>query len=429
MTDMQSADTTSSQEPHPVPAEPATTYRYDAALAAEIEARWQDRWESEGTFEAPNPSGPLGDPDRVAARPKKYVLDMFPYPSGIGLHVGHPLGYIATDVFGRFKRMTGPQRAARAGLRRVRPAGRAVRRADRPAPAGHHRGQHRDDPPAAAPAGAGARPAAQRRDDRRRVLPVDAVDLPADLQRLVRRRGRPGPAVDELDRRRSRLGRATRCRDGRAWAELDDRPSGAASSTAPAGLPVRVAGQLVPGPGHRAGQRGGHRRRPQRARQLPGLQAQPAAVEACASPPTPTGCWTTWTALDWPESIKLQQRNWIGRSEGARVAFPSDGRRDRRLHHPAGHAVRRDVHGAGARAPDGRPLASGAWPRARAAVVDRRCRDAARRGAGLPAGGRAEDRPGAADRGPGQDRRVHRRRTRPTRSTATASRSSSPTTC
>ena len=36
-----------------------------------------------------------------------YVLDMFPYPSGVGLHVGHPLGYIATDVFGRFKRMTG----------------------------------------------------------------------------------------------------------------------------------------------------------------------------------------------------------------------------------------------------------------------------------------------------------------------------------
>jgi leucyl-tRNA synthetase len=70
MTDMQSADTTSSQGPHPDPAEPATTYRYDAVLAAEIESRWQDRWEREGTFEAPNPSGPLGDPDRVAARPK-----------------------------------------------------------------------------------------------------------------------------------------------------------------------------------------------------------------------------------------------------------------------------------------------------------------------------------------------------------------------
>ena len=82
-------------------------FRYGAGLAADIEARWQQRWESEGTFLAPNPSGPLGDPARVAARPKKYVLDMFPYPSGIGLHVGHPLGYIATDVYGRYKRMTG----------------------------------------------------------------------------------------------------------------------------------------------------------------------------------------------------------------------------------------------------------------------------------------------------------------------------------
>ena len=82
-------------------------FRYTAALAADIEARWQDRWDAEGTFEAPNPAGPLAEPDKVGDRPKLYVLDMFPYPSGTGLHVGHPLGYIGTDVFGRFKRMTG----------------------------------------------------------------------------------------------------------------------------------------------------------------------------------------------------------------------------------------------------------------------------------------------------------------------------------
>ena len=85
----------------------APPHRYTAALAAEIERRWQDRWEAEGTFAAPNPSGPLGDPGAVAGRPKRYVLDMFPYPSGVGLHVGHPLGYIATDVYGRYLRMTG----------------------------------------------------------------------------------------------------------------------------------------------------------------------------------------------------------------------------------------------------------------------------------------------------------------------------------
>jgi leucyl-tRNA synthetase len=82
-------------------------YRYTAQLAADIEGRWQDRWQAEGTFQAPNPAGPLAEPEKVAGRPKLYVLDMFPYPSGAGLHVGHPLGYIATDVYGRYKRMTG----------------------------------------------------------------------------------------------------------------------------------------------------------------------------------------------------------------------------------------------------------------------------------------------------------------------------------
>jgi leucyl-tRNA synthetase len=82
-------------------------HRYTAALAAAIEARWQDRWDAERTFEAPNPAGPLAEPEKVAGRDKLYVLDMFPYPSGAGLHVGHPLGYIATDVFGRYHRMCG----------------------------------------------------------------------------------------------------------------------------------------------------------------------------------------------------------------------------------------------------------------------------------------------------------------------------------
>ncbi|MDB0005731.1 leucine--tRNA ligase [Ilumatobacteraceae bacterium] len=84
------------------------TFRYSAASAQDIERRWQDRWEAEGTFEAPNPAGPLADPERTEElRDKLFVLDMFPYPSGAGLHVGHPLGYIGTDVYSRFKRMTG----------------------------------------------------------------------------------------------------------------------------------------------------------------------------------------------------------------------------------------------------------------------------------------------------------------------------------
>jgi leucyl-tRNA synthetase len=69
----------------------------------EFEPKWQQRWDSEKTFRTPGP----GDADFDPAKPKYYVLDMFPYPSGAGLHVGHPEGYTATDIIGRYKRMTG----------------------------------------------------------------------------------------------------------------------------------------------------------------------------------------------------------------------------------------------------------------------------------------------------------------------------------
>ncbi len=78
-------------------------HRYTAALAAEIEAHWQGRWEQEGAFRQPNP----GEAGFDARRPKFYCLDMFPYPSGAGLHVGHPEGYTATDILCRYKRMQG----------------------------------------------------------------------------------------------------------------------------------------------------------------------------------------------------------------------------------------------------------------------------------------------------------------------------------
>jgi leucyl-tRNA synthetase len=83
-------------------------FRYTAALAGEIELRWQEYWAANGTFYAPNPEGALADPDHPrAGAPKLHVQDMFPYPSGAGLHVGHPLGYIGTDSYTRYKRMAG----------------------------------------------------------------------------------------------------------------------------------------------------------------------------------------------------------------------------------------------------------------------------------------------------------------------------------
>ncbi len=93
---------TKHQNPPPA-GDDAPPFRYGALLAGQIEGKWQDRWERERTFQAPNPGEAGFDP----SRPKKYILDMFPYPSGVGLHVGHPLGYIATDIFARYLRMTG----------------------------------------------------------------------------------------------------------------------------------------------------------------------------------------------------------------------------------------------------------------------------------------------------------------------------------
>jgi hypothetical protein len=63
----------------------------------DIERKWREKWQADKTYQV------LNDP----AKPKYYVLDMFPYPSGAGLHVGHPLGYIASDIVARYKRHNG----------------------------------------------------------------------------------------------------------------------------------------------------------------------------------------------------------------------------------------------------------------------------------------------------------------------------------
>src|SRR5690606_1683999 len=96
-----------------------TGFRYDAALAEKIEKSWQRTWDESGTFHTPNPTGdlgeldsqdassPFGPPADLSERESLYIMDMFPYPSGVRLHAAHPLVYLGTEVYGRYQRMRG----------------------------------------------------------------------------------------------------------------------------------------------------------------------------------------------------------------------------------------------------------------------------------------------------------------------------------
>ncbi|MFF3376710.1 leucine--tRNA ligase [Streptomyces sp. NPDC002680] len=305
-------------------AEVAAPHRYTAAMAADIEARWQDFWDAEGTYAAPNPSGDLaGDPE-LAAKPKKFIMDMFPYPSGAGLHVGHPLGYIATDVFARFQRMTG------------------------------HNVLH--------------------------TLGFDAFGLPAE-QYAVQTGTHPRVSTEanienmKVQLRRLGLGHDKR----RSFATIDpdyyrwtqwiflqifnswyDEESDKARPIADLVAQFETGERAVPGDHARAWNQ---LTATERADVLgeyrlayaseapvnwcPGLGTVLANEEVTADGRSERGNFPVFKAklrqwnmritayadrllndldaLDWPEAIKLQQRNWIGRSEGARVDFPIDG--------------------------------------------------------------------------------------------------------
>jgi leucyl-tRNA synthetase len=303
-------------------AETAAPYRYTAELAARIEQRWQDRWDEHGTFAAPNPSGELDGQPELAARPKKFIMDMFPYPSGVGLHVGHPLGYIATDVFARHQRMTGHNVLHTLGFDAFG------------LPAEQYAVQTGTHPRVTTEANMANMRAQLRRlglghDRRRSFATIDPeyyrwtqwifLQIYNSWYDTVADRARP---IETLVEQFERGERPTP--DGRPWAEL----TGAERADVLSGHRLAYVAQSP-------------------VNWCPGLGTVLSNEEVTADGRSERGNYPVFKAnlrqwmmritayadrlaadldlLDWPEAIKLQQRNWIGRSEGARVDFAVPG--------------------------------------------------------------------------------------------------------
>ncbi|MER5656675.1 leucine--tRNA ligase [Streptomyces sp. NPDC002131] len=303
-------------------AEVAAPHRYTAALAADIEARWQDFWDAEGTYEAPNPVGDLaGDPELVA-KPKKFIMDMFPYPSGAGLHVGHPLGYIATDVFARFQRMTGHNVLHTLGFDAFG------------LPAEQYAVQTGTHPRVSTEANmenmkVQLRALGLGHDKRRSFATIDPeyykwtqwIFLQIFNSWYDDEAGKARPIAELVAQFES----GERGVGGdRSWHELDAAERAdvlseyrlAYASDAPVnwcpGLGTVLANEEVTADGR--SERGNFPVFKAKLRQWN------MRITAYAD-----RLLDDLDALDWPEAIKLQQRNWIGRSEGARVDFPVDG--------------------------------------------------------------------------------------------------------
>ncbi|MDB1088192.1 leucine--tRNA ligase [Streptomyces sp. ACA25] len=294
------------------------TFKYGADLAADIEARWQDHWDKHGTYDAPNPTGDLADDPAMVARPKKFVMDMFPYPSGAGLHVGHPLGYIATDVHARYLRMTGHNVLHTLGFDAFG------------LPAEQYAVQTGTHPRISTEANIGTMKAQLRRlglghDQRRSVTTIDPeyyrwtqwIFLQIFNSWYDTEAGRARP-IGELAAQFEDGRRPTP--DGRPWADLTDTERAdilgghrlAYASHAPVnwcpGLGTVLANEEVTSEGR--SERGNFPVFKARLRQWN------MRITAYAD-----RLLDDLDGLDWPEAIKLQQRNWIGRSEGARADF------------------------------------------------------------------------------------------------------------
>jgi leucyl-tRNA synthetase len=301
-------------------------FRYTAELAERIELAWQERWAREGTFLAPSPAGTLRDGfDRVAERPKFFLNDMFPHPSGEQLHVGHFLGYIGTDVYGRYLRMTGHNLLHTIGFDSFG------------LPAEQYAIETRQHPLASTDRNIDAFKAQLRRlgmghDQRRAVSTADAayyrwtqwIFLRIFGSWYDRRAGRARPVeelVAELDAGVREPDPGTNPFDG-PWAKLSEIERrqvvdahrlayvGEALVNWCPGLGTVLANEEVTADGR--SERGNFPvfRRP--------LRQWTLRITAYAQ-----RLLDDLESLDWPEPVKQIQRNWLGRSEGALIRFPS----------------------------------------------------------------------------------------------------------
>jgi leucyl-tRNA synthetase len=282
-----------------------------------IEQKWQARWAQDKTFRVLNP----GDAGFDASKPKQYVLDMFPYPSGEGLHVGHPIGYIGSDIFSRFKRMRGfnvlhPMGFDSFGL----PAEQyAVETGIHPA-------------------------VTTERNVANYVRQLNSIGLSYDWDRRIATTDpdyyrwtqwiflRLFDSWFDADANSARpiselvaaLEAGERDADGAVWADLGSRQRRQFIASrrlayldevmvnwCPA-LGTVLANEEVTRDGK--SERGDHPvyRRP--------LKQWMLRITAYAD-----RLIADLDTVDWPESVKAMQRNWIGRSEGAAIEFPIDG--------------------------------------------------------------------------------------------------------
>ncbi|MCX5689828.1 MAG: class I tRNA ligase family protein, partial [Planctomycetota bacterium] len=302
-------------------------FRYNAGLAQTIENRWQDAWDAQKTFVAPNP----GETGFDGTRPKKYILDMFPYPSGVGLHVGHPLGYIATDIFARYLRMTGHNVLHTMGFDSFG------------LPAEQYAVQTGQHPRVTTENNIGNMKVQLRRlglghDPRRGVSTTDTdfykwtqwiflqiynswYDAPSNPAERERQKGRARP-ISELITRLEKGEIATA--SGKPWsgltpaeqrAEIDSRRLAFVSQVPVNWCPMLgtvLANEEVTADGR--SERGNY---PVYKRPLKQWMMRITSYADRLA--------DDLEHLEWPDAIKLLQRNWIGRSHGAHVHFRLDG--------------------------------------------------------------------------------------------------------